>query len=94
MTLAWRLVTGAAPPWNDLCVKHDKAYWAGGTAAQRSAADRALMAGVTLNGHPIIAFLMWCAVRIGGHPLIPTSWRWGYGWAWPRNYQLEATNDD
>jgi hypothetical protein len=44
------------------------------------------MAGVTLNGHPIFAFLMWCAVRIGGHPLLPFPWRWGYGWKWPNGY--------
>jgi hypothetical protein len=86
MTWLWRLVSRRAPPWNDLCVEHDRAYWAGGTAEMRRIADRALMAGVTLNGHPIWAFLMWAAVRFGGHPLLPTSWRWGYGYRYPRGY--------
>jgi hypothetical protein len=86
MTWAWRQVFRRDPPWNDLCVEHDRAYWAGGSANDRRRADRKLMAGVVENGHPIFAFLMWCAVRIGGYPLSPTSWRWGYGFRWPRGY--------
>jgi hypothetical protein len=86
MTAIWKLIRGRPPPWNDLCVTHDRAYWAGGTVGARRAADRALMAGVTLNGHPLFAFLMWVAVRLGGHPLLPLPWRWGYGYRWPRGY--------
>lgn len=42
---------------------------------------------VVENGHPIVAFIMWIGVRIGGHPLLPAPWRWGYGWPWGRGYQ-------
>jgi hypothetical protein len=86
MTAVWKLIWRRPPPWNELCVTHDRAYWAGGTVAARRAADRALLAGVTLNGHPLFAILMWAAVRLGGHPLLPLSWRWGYGYRWPRGY--------
>lgn len=86
MSAAWIAVTDSPPPWQGLCVRHDRAYHAGGSRADRAAADRALMAGVTLQGHPIIGFLMWCAVRVGGHPLLPLPWRWGYGWKFPRRY--------
>ncbi|MDP2377806.1 hypothetical protein [Reyranella sp.] len=87
MTVLWRWLRRRDPPWNALCVDHDRAYWAGGTADMRAAADRTLMAGVVNNGHPAWAFAMWLAVRLGGHPLLPTSWRWGYGYKWPRGYR-------
>lgn len=89
MTAMWRAVWRRAPPWNDLCVTHDRAYWQGGTKDARRRADRELLAGVVLNGHPVFGILMWLAVRIGGHPLLPLSWRWGYGWRWPRCYSRE-----
>lgn len=73
-------------PWHGACVEHDRAYWYGGTAAQRKAADVKLMHDVAENGYPTIGKLMYYAVRVGGHPLLPTPWRWGYGWAYPRKY--------
>lgn len=75
------------PPWLGCCTEHDRAYWMGGSRAARALADRKLMACVALNGHPVVAFAMWLGVRIGGHPLLPFPWRWGFGWRWPRNYR-------
>jgi hypothetical protein len=86
LTTAWRLIFRKEPPWNDLCIEHDQHYWRGGTVEERRSADRSLMAGVTMAGHPLFAFIMWVAVRIGGHPLIPLPWRWGYGWKYPHSY--------
>ena len=83
----WLTLTGREGPWRGCCVEHDKAYWQGGTRAARAQADIALMACVARNGHPVIAFAMWAAVRIGGHPLWPFPWRWGYGWKYPRGYR-------
>jgi hypothetical protein len=94
MTALWRMVYRRDPPWNDLCIEHDKAYWVGGSVHDRREADRRLMAGVTLNGHPVFAFAMWCAVRIGGHPLLPFPWRWGYGWKWPNGYTHPEWTDE
>ena len=38
-------------------------------------------------GEPNIANLMLIGVRIGGIPYFPTSFRWDYGWLFPRGYQ-------
>jgi len=90
LTAGWRLVLGRDPPWNDLCVEHDKLYWPGGSAYQRQEADRRLREAVRARGYPVVAVLMWIAVRIGGHPLLPLPWRWGYGWRWPRPYRQDS----
>ena len=29
---------------------------------------------------------MLIGVRVGGSPIFPTRFRWGYGWEWPRWY--------
>lgn len=79
MTRGWRLVLKADPPWQDLCVEHDRAYWQGGTRQCRRKADLALMAGITLRGWPLLALAMYLAVRVGGHPVVPFVLRWGYG---------------
>lgn len=86
MTAAWKLLFGKEPPWNDRCKEHDAQYWRGGSAADRRKADAALLAGVALNGHPVFAIQMWLAVRPGGHPMFDTSYRWAYGYHYPRGY--------
>lgn len=68
--------------WRDCCVEHDRAYWRGGSAAARRAADRALHRCVTARGHPWVAAWMYWGVRLGGVPWLPTAWRWGFGWPW------------
>jgi len=30
--------------------------------------------------------LMLAGVRVGGTPFLPTEFRWGYGWSYPRFY--------
>lgn len=73
--------------WLKCCVEHDKAYWAGGTEEQRKNADVNLKGCVTEVGEPKIAQLMLAGVRVGGTPYLPTSFRWGYGWPYPRGYK-------
>lgn len=90
MTWLWTKWAKENPPWNDCCVRHDNLYWRGGTKEDRRKADRNLLIDVTMNGHPVFAILMYLAVRVGGHPLLPLSWRWGYGWKYPRGYQKEG----
>ncbi|QNM94931.1 hypothetical protein [Chitinimonas koreensis] len=87
MSWIWRRVLRRRPPWEHACVSHDLAYWRGGSAADRRHADAMLAARVCMNGHPVWAFTMWLAVRIGGHPLLPTPWRWGYGFPYPTSYR-------
>ncbi len=72
--------------WAECCVRHDLAYWQGGTEAQRAAADLALQQCVARVGEPEIAKLMLAGVRLGGSPYFPTSYRWGYGWSYQRGY--------
>lgn len=73
--------------WIDCCIRHDLAYWRGGTHEERLAADLALEQCVAKLGEPDIAKLMLQGVRAGGSPLLPTPFRWGYGWPFPRDYK-------
>ncbi len=73
--------------WLECCVAHDRAYWLGGTYTQREAADRRLRQCVQEVGAPAVASLMLIGVRVGGSPFWPTTFRWGYGWDYPRGYR-------
>lgn len=73
--------------WQKCCTAHDLAYWQGGTYEQRLQADIELRQCVTKIGEPTIAKLMLTGVRAGGSPYLPTSFRWGYGWKYPRAYK-------
>ncbi|MBW8192870.1 hypothetical protein K0504_17670 [Neiella marina] len=72
--------------WLNCCFAHDLAYWQGGTYEAREQADLDLQACVAAVGEPEIAALMLAGVRVGGSPYLPTSFRWGYGWPYPRWY--------
>ena len=72
--------------WLSCCTEHDIAYWKGGTYEQRLAADQELQQCVEKVGEPQIAALMMAGVRVGGTPYLPTSFRWGYGWPYPKWY--------
>lgn len=94
MSVWWRRLFGKAPPWEGCCVEHDLAYWYGGTFKDRKRADKELRKCVTKKGHPIWAWIMYLSVRIGGGPLLPFPWRWGYGWPWGARYSKEETRFD
>ncbi len=72
--------------WLTCCQQHDFDYWQGGTYQQRLVSDKGLNACVTEVGEPTVAALMLAGVRVGGTPYLPTSFRWGYGWSYPRFY--------
>jgi len=72
--------------WLHCCKAHDFDYWQGGTIAQRIISDNKLQQCVAKVGHPKIAKLMLAGVRVGGMPYLPTPYRWGYGWPFPRLY--------
>jgi len=78
--------------WLQCCIAHDKSYWRGGTYQQRVQADFALKNCVAQVGEPAVAQLMLAGVRVGGTPFLPTRFRWGYGWDYPRGYK--ALSDD
>ena len=73
--------------WCECCLAHDLAYWRGGTADERLAADTALRACVLRKtGDGALADLMFAGVRSGGGPYFYTPYRWAYGWPYGRNY--------
>jgi len=73
--------------WHSCCVVHDLAYWVGGSADEREAADQELKTCVEAVGKPAIAGLMLAGVRVGGTPWLPTRFRWAYGWPYLRGYE-------
>jgi len=73
--------------WLTCCTNHDLAYWMGGTSEDREKADQELKECVEKAGEPAVATLMLAGVRVGGTPYLPTMFRWGYGWPWPRGYR-------
>ncbi len=74
--------------WLSCCTAHDYSYWQGGTYDERLIADKQLRDCVSKVGEPQIASLMLAGVRVGGSPYFPTSFRWGYGWSYPRFYKV------
>jgi len=79
--------------WLNCCIRHDLAYWKGGTYQERLDADLALERCVAVAGEPKIAKLMLRGVRAGGSPHLPTPYRWGYGWPFGRAYRA-LTQDE
>jgi hypothetical protein len=91
---------GERSRWCDCCFLHDIAYWKGGNAEDRLQADEALRACVReRTGNAVLANVMFEGVRMGGHPVFPNWYRWGYGWDYGRGYaqlteqELRATRD-
>ncbi|GAW97114.1 MULTISPECIES: hypothetical protein [Colwellia] len=74
--------------WLSCCTAHDFSYWVGGTYQDCVEADESLRQCVTNVGEPVIAKLMLAGVRVGGTPYLPTKFRWGYGWPYPRGYKV------
>ena len=73
--------------WVNCCIRHDLAYWKGGSHNDKLIADQALSSCVASVGEPEIAQIMLAGVRVGGSAYFPTSYRWGYGWPFPRGYK-------
>ena len=58
----------------------------GGSFQDKLASDQALKLCVEKVGQPEVAALMLAGVRVGGSAYLPTQFRWGYGWPYPRLY--------
>jgi hypothetical protein len=76
----------AATDWRHCCQEHDYAYWCGGSAEDRARADEQLGACVANDTNLALGWLMRSGVRVGGHPLVPMYFRWGYGHAYSGAY--------
>ena len=68
---------------SECCVKHDWAYWKGGSFQERWEADGKFLKCVKETRSGFLAPFRWLGVRVGGIGLFPSSFRWGYGWNWP-----------
>lgn len=79
--------------WLKCCSDHDYAYWKGGAYHERVEADLALKECVSAVGEKEVALLMLAGVRVGGSPYFPTSFRWGYGWPYPKFYGALTENE-
>jgi hypothetical protein len=66
--------------WTECCIKHDIAYWCGGSAEDRVRADDAFRQCVSESRSACMGTMMYIGVRVGGVPWLPFPWRWGYGW--------------
>ena len=78
----------SAADWCGCCVEHDVAYWKGGTAEERAAADARLRdCVVERTANTTLADAMYRGVRVGGSPYFYNWYRWGYGWDYERKYQ-------
>jgi hypothetical protein len=74
--------------WCDCCFNHDLAYWRGGSEEDRKQADQTLRVCVLeRTGDKELAEMMYDGVRVGGIPVFPTWYRWGYGWRYGRGYK-------
>mgnify|MGYP001159994135 FL=1 len=70
------------------CLNHDLHYWQGGSKRDRKEADVAFKQCVqSASDSRLLAATMYRGVRIGVHPVLPTKFRWGYGWAYGRLYR-------
>lgn len=79
----------SADDWCSCCFVHDQAYWRGGAAEEREAADAALRDCVLQRtGDETLATLMYEGVRFGGSPYFYNWYRWGYGWKYGRGYEV------
>lgn len=71
------------------CDTHDEIYWFGGSAAKRKQADVDFRACIEKSEHEVFAGIYYYGVRLGGTPYLPTPWRWGFGWDYPRGYTVD-----
>lgn len=80
--------------WCSCCITHDIAYWQGGSSLQKKQADAALRQCVLEKTESqLLADTMYYGVTLGGSPVYPVWYRWGYGWAYGRGFQTLSNYD-
>ena len=77
--------------WKHCCVAHDRAYWRGGSCAERHAANDRFRECVAEAHNGALGWTLYVGVTAGGSAWWPTYFRWGYGWPYGRGYrELDA----
>jgi hypothetical protein len=79
--------------WGECCAVHDVKYWMGGSEQERLDADDELNACVTSKRFGATGTFMYYGVRMGGTPMLPTSFRWGYGWKNRKGYEALSPDE-
>jgi len=80
--------------WRDCCILHDLYMWAGGTEADRLAADKSLQKCVSSVAGTGQGLLMYMGVRVGSYsPIKRVDHRWNNAWPLRPSYQA-LTNQD
>ena len=80
--------------WCKCCFEHDIAYWKGGTEQERNQADQILKSCVfDKTKNKSLAEVMFQGVQVGGLPIFPTWYRWGYGWQYGRGFQALSNEE-
>lgn len=75
--------------WCDCCITHDIAYWQGGSKVKKTQADKELRTCIlNKTNNRLLADTMYFGVIIGGLPIYPVWYRWGYGWPYGRGFQI------
>ncbi|MBD3344603.1 MAG: hypothetical protein GF401_06040 [Chitinivibrionales bacterium] len=73
--------------WKHCCNAHDSAYWRGGSFNERRGADSLLAECLAEVGQKRRGKRWYKALFFTGAAWLPTPWRWGYGWKYPRSYR-------
>ncbi len=74
--------------WCECCITHDIAYWQGGSKLQKKTADKVLRDCVlNKTGNRLLADAMYYGVTVGGSPVYPIGYRWGFGWSYGRGFK-------
>lgn len=72
--------------WVECCVHHDIEYWIGGTKLEKRHADSELEKCIAEKGYPEVGKAYRLAVDNFGSRKTNSTFRWGYGWNYKRNY--------
>lgn len=80
--------------WVDCCIRHDTAYWMGGSKEDKKKADEELKSCITGKGYPNIAKVYKSFVREFGGPNSTQTYRWSYGWNYKRNFSVLSEEEN
>ncbi len=70
--------------WTECCVQHDLEYWQGGAKEKRKDIDILFKQCLQDKGYIILPNAMYFTVRLLGSSWMPTPFRWGFGWNYPK----------
>lgn len=77
LSAPYQFLTKKPLPFRDCCVKHDEAFWYGGSKEEHRAADKRFRECIKKSGFPVTAWILWAIVRVFGSTCSPfPQFRW------------------